>query len=101
MSSFNINDIEVLDERTKKIVFWYIKSEQLALCENEYYTIPLDIIYIILYYIRDHFVLNRGVYKWTIAPKLLNKMLLSSNTETYHSPQFEIGKLIWQINAYP
>lgn len=46
-------------------------------------------------------MLNRGVYKWHIDNKTFNQMLLAENSETFHSIQFKIGKLDWQINAYP
>eukprot|EP00483_Globobulimina_turgida_P009499 UN09518 len=46
-------------------------------------------------------MLNRGLYKWVIDDTSFNKMLLAENSETFHSDKFKIGKLSWQVNAYP
>ena len=99
-----MDDIKQLDERTKSIVFGYILKEQqklLLINNNTYYHIPTLVTYICLSYVSDHFMLNGGVYRWNIEKDTFNKMINAENSETFHSSQFKIGKLDWQINVYP
>eukprot|EP01083_Nonionella_stella_P091140 254736_1 len=95
-----------IDDRTKYIVFGYIRSIESLLLQNThnspYFHIPLGICSLCLLYVDDHFMLHMGSYKWTISDaKLFSQMLSSNNKEQFVSPSFQIGGLKWIIQAYP
>ena len=90
------------DQRTIFIVSGFIRRIKSKYRKFKYLKIPSYITKICLFYISDHFMLNRGSYCWYITDRKYLKQLLYAKTGSkFCSPSFTVGKLKWCMDIFP
>ena len=89
-------DMDHLDEKTKSIVYGFIREVSDMITHK----IPDTIRIIILMSVDDHFMMNRGCYEWKIQ-KQIQAILSSPANASINSDIFEMCGLQWMMQLYP
>ena len=86
------NMSHLMDPRTHSIVYWFIKYSK---------AFSVDLASVIISYVGDHFIPNRGSFTWFIEDSQLDTIKQSPPLQLFCSPPFIIAGMQWQLNLYP
>lgn len=87
------------DQKSKDIVFGYIKSIQKSFKSS--YIVPNAVSWLCLIYIDDYFMLNQGTFRWIFENEALNNFVTTPCAQSIESKVFDVGKLPWKVIIFP
>ena len=95
-------NVDYIDDKTKLIINGYIQNAKKLLNKSFFKEIPLEINQITLYFVDDHFMINRGSFQWKINDyQEIDEILSAQPNSVHNSNVFEISKLKWMARLYP
>ena len=96
------NKVSHFDQKSKDIVFGYIRNIQKIFTQHRNnMVIPFVIYRLCLLYIDDHFMSDQGTFVWNIMGFELSKFVDAENGQAMHSHVFNIIKLPWRLTIHP